>query len=203
MRHIFLHLLALLLLTATAAGAQNYEVRPGDTLQIEVIEDPDLNRTVLVLPGGSISFPFAGTVEAAGRTVEQVASALSAAMADDFANPPTVFVAVASIPQAPVVEDLPEEAPTIPIYLLGEVANPGLQAVAPGTTFLQALALSGGFTRFAATERVQLRRRDPRTGQEYVYEIDYEALTEGALLSGNVTLGAGDVILVPERRLFE
>lgn len=204
MRRIF-YILALLLLTATAAVAQsgNYQIRPGDTLRIEVIEDPELNRNVLVLPDGRISFPFAGTVEAAGRTVGQVERALSSAMSSDFASPPTVYVAVASIPPAPQVEVLPTEEPTVSIYFLGEVVNPGLQEIRPGTTILQGLALSGGFTRFAATERVQLRRRDPQTGQEYVYEINYKALTQGGLLSGNVTLGEGDVILVPERHLFE
>lgn len=204
MRRIF-YILALLLLTTTVAVAQsgNYQIRPGDTLRIEVIEDPELNRNVLVLPDGRISFPFAGTVEAAGRTVGQVERALSSAMSSDFASPPTVYVAVASIPPAPQVEVLPTEEPTVSIYFLGEVVNPGLQEIRPGTTILQGLALSGGFTRFAATERVQLRRRDPQTGQEYVYEINYKALTQGGLLSGNVTLGEGDVILVPERRLFE
>jgi len=31
--------------------------------------------------------------------------------------------------------------------------------VLPGTTLLQAVALSGGLDRFAATKRIQLRRR--------------------------------------------
>ena len=39
------------LLFATAAFAQSgYQIRPGDTLQVEVLEDPSLNRSVLVLP---------------------------------------------------------------------------------------------------------------------------------------------------------
>ena len=48
---------------ATGAFAQSgYQIRTGDTLQIEVLEDPSLNRSVLVLPDGTISFPFAGSV---------------------------------------------------------------------------------------------------------------------------------------------
>jgi polysaccharide export outer membrane protein len=54
-----------------------------------------------------------------------------------------------------------------------------------------------------ATKRVQLRRRDPQSGQEYVYKINYRAISDGAALTGNVYLSEGDVILIPERRLFE
>jgi polysaccharide export outer membrane protein len=92
---------------------------------------------------------------------------------------------------------------TIDIYFLGEVNTPGLREVAPGTTLLQALAQSGGLTRFAATRRIQLRRTNPQTGQQWVAEIDYRALANGAALATDITLQDGDVILVPERRLFE
>ena len=96
-----------------------------------------------------------------------------------------------------------EEEETIAIYMLGEVAKPGLVEVKPGTTILQALSQAGGLSPFAATKRVQLRRRDPQSGQEYVYKINYRAISDGAALTGNVYLSEGDVILIPERRLFE
>ena len=65
--------LACLILLAGAALAQTkYKLRSGDTLTIEVLEDASLNRTVLVLPGGSINFPLVGPVQAGGRTVDQV-----------------------------------------------------------------------------------------------------------------------------------
>lgn len=209
MRHIvsfFAVMLTALLSLSGMAAAQsggNYLINPGDTLQIEVVEDPDLNRSVLVTPDGRISFPFAGTVPAAGRTLGQVERALSTAMSDDFAAAPTVFASVGSIPQEEMTGEAAIEEATIDIYILGEVAAPGPKAAPPGVTVLQALSLAGGVTRFAATKRVQLRRRDPSTGREYVYPIDYKAITDGARLEGNVTLGEGDVILVPERRLFE
>jgi polysaccharide biosynthesis/export protein len=75
---------------------------------------------------------------------------------------------------------------TIDVYIMGEVANGGgLLQVERGTTVLQALALSGGFTRFAATKRIQLRRTDPQTGQQTVYNIDYRAIEAGRANIGN------------------
>ena len=53
-------------LTAPVAWAQNsYTIRSGDVLQMEVVEDPSMNRSLLVLPDGSVSVPTVGTVRAA------------------------------------------------------------------------------------------------------------------------------------------
>jgi polysaccharide export outer membrane protein len=187
-------------LAAGMASAQtNYRIGSGDTIRIEVLEDPSLNRDVLVLPDGSVSFPLAGAVRASGQTTSQLEQALSSALAPNFATSPTVSVSVAGL--APVDEAV---ANTIDIYVMGEVANGGgLLQVEPGTTVLQALALSGGFSRFAATKRIQLRRIDPQTGQQQVFNIDYRAIEQGAANIGTSVLADGDVILVPERRLFE
>ena len=86
-------------LTAGPAAAQEYKIRAGDTLQVEVLEDPSLNRTLLVLPDGTISFPLAGSVAASGRTVSQVQSALTSGLSGNFAAAPTVTVSVASLAQ--------------------------------------------------------------------------------------------------------
>ncbi len=94
---------------------------------------------------------------------------------------------------------------TISVYFLGEVAAPGEKALASGTTLLQALAKSGGLTNFAAQKRIQLRRTNAATGQQALYTLNLKALMDGAEggNSHNITLQNGDVILVPERRLFE
>lgn len=194
-------------LVATCAAAQSdYQIRRGDTLQIEVFEDSDLNRSVVVLSDGRISFPFAGTLQVAGRTVNEVQAALTSAISSNFAAPPTVFVAVQPAPVVPrpvIAPAPPAPPPTIDIYFLGEVSSPGAKSVPPGTTFLQAMAQSGGLTRFAAVKRVQLRRTDPTTGQPRVYTINYGAILDGAQMRNSIVLAHGDIIVVPERRLFE
>ncbi len=189
------------IVAATSAYAQTeFGIGPGDRLQIEVLEDPSLNREVLVLPDGSFSFPLAGAVSAGGRTTEQVEAALASALAPNFATSPTVSVSVAALGERAATGG----TRTIDIYLMGEVAGGGgLIQVQRGTTILQALALSGGFTKFAATKRIQLRRTDPQSGQQTVYAINYNAIEQGASNIGASQLADGDVIIVPERRLFE
>lgn len=191
-----------LLLSVTAVHAQsNYRVSSGDTLSIEVLEDPQLNREVLVVPGGTISFPFVGTVRAAGRTVDQIRASIVNGIASNFAAQPTVFVSVSALREREERE--PEEPVTINVYFLGEVETPGLREVTPGTTFLQGMSQAGGFTPFAATKRIQLRRTNRKTGAQSTSVINYRALSQGAALNRSIRLQEGDVILVPGRRLFE
>jgi polysaccharide biosynthesis/export protein len=185
---------------AASATAQEYRIRSGDTLSIEVLEDPGLNRSVLVLPDGSFTFPFAGTTRARGQTVAQIQAALRAALTPNFAAPPNVVVSVGALVE---LTEEQRRGPVMPVYVLGEVNTPGVIEVRRGTTLLQFLAASGGFTRFAATNRIQLRRTDPRTRQETVYNFDYRAALQGTLGAGTVVLQAGDVVIVPERKLFE
>ena len=183
-------------LAGTATAQSSYSIQPGDTLQVEVLEDPELGRNVLVLPDGSISFPLAGSVRAGGRTVDSVARTISSRLAADFAIEPTVLVSVASL--GPDSED-----ELMDIYIIGEAAQPGLREVEPGMTLLQFLAASGGLSRFAAEKRIQLRRIDPSSGQERVYRFNYKSMGGADSISGTTVLAPGDVIVVPERRLFE
>ena len=152
--------LACLILLAGAALAQTkYKLRSGDTLTIEVLEDASLNRTVLVLPGGSINFPLVGPVQAGGRTVDQVRQSLVAGLTANFANPPTVFVAVAGLaerkPAAPAAPAQPEEEETISAFVTGEVNGPGKLELEPGTTILQVIAQAGLDALRAELERMK------------------------------------------------
>lgn len=184
---------------SSAADAQdNYRVRAGDVLRVEVIEDPSLNRSVLVSPDGRIALPLAGAIQARGRTIEQIEAVLTAQLAPSFANTPTVFVGIERLFEPRERIPLPPAPdPVITIHVLGEAGQTGKIELAPGTTLLQAFAEFGGFSNFAATKRIQLRRGDT------IYEINYDAILTGESPNGQVTVAEGDVIIVPQRKLFE
>jgi polysaccharide export outer membrane protein len=194
MKRILLAFLLLLPGIAPAfAQSAGYRIQPGDQLAVTVLEDDTLNRQLLVLPDGTISVPLAGTVRAGGRSVEAVEDAIADQLASNFAVRPSVFVSVVTVD---------ETYGSFPIFVMGQVATPGMVEVEPGTTLLQAVALAGGLDRFAATRRIQLRRRDS-TGQERLYLFNYKAVERGGAIQSMITLREGDVIIVPERRLFE
>lgn len=192
------------MILTTAATAQNaYKIRNGDILRVEVIEDPSLNRTVLVSPDGRISMPLTGAIPARGKTIEEIQSQLATGLTASFAARPNVFVSVERLAERrPVTPRAPEPDPVIEIFVMGEVSKPGKVTLTPGATVLQAFAQMGGFTRFAASSRVQLRR-PAADGSEAVYTLDYKAIEQGRSNAGSTVLSAGDVIVVPQRRLFE
>ncbi len=194
------HMLCMVLalgLIAGAAQAQVYKVRPGDTLRIEVLEDSSLNRSVLVAPDGRISVPQAGTLRVQGRTVEAIQNNLTQRLASNFASAPNVFVSIQQLAERRERVPLPPEPdPVITIYVMGEIGKPGRLDVKPDTNVLQMFAIMGGFTKFAATKRIQLRR-----GTD-VYRLNYDQIESGGQ-GGQTMLQDGDVIVVPQRRLFE
>lgn len=192
--------LVVLPILAGISWAQDYRVRSGDVLQIEVLEDATLNRSAIVLPDGQISLPLVGSVRAAGRSLAEVQADLAARLAPNFATAPTVFVTLSALAErAPATASAPR---TMDIYVLGAANSPGKVDVKPGATLLQALAQAGGLSPFAAKKRIQLRRVD-KSGNESVYKFDLDAIERGASGGGATRLMGGDVIVIPQRKLFE
>ena len=149
-----------LLILAGAGGAVAqeeeagpYQLKPGDVLSVTVLEDPLLDRQVLVAPDGRISLPLAGSIAAAGRTPSQLAGVVRGRLRSRFVDPPTVTVSLLSV-------GLDEnEINRNEVYVLGEVARPGRYEYDPEApiTVLQALTLAGGPSAFAAIGRIQVR----------------------------------------------
>lgn len=201
--------LAAALLASPALAQSGYQLQPGDVVRVEVLEDPALNRSTLVLPDGSINFPQAGAIRAAGLSVEQVQSALSSALSANFATPPTVYASVASLAPPPLPQmggaaASEEIVNGIKVYVMGEVSEPGLKEVEAGTNLLQFMAQAGNVGNFAARKRIELHRMDAATGTGRIYVFDLNKVGGGAnRISGMTQLVEGDVVVVPQRRLFE
>lgn len=206
-----LGLLLAVLLVPAAYAQSGYRIQSGDVLQMEVLEDPSLNRSLLVLPDGTVSLPLVGSLRATGQSIDGMRNAISQALASNFASPPTVFLSVGQLnPVTTAVTSAAAQAAaanvstfgTVSVYAVGEFTNQGKLDVEAGTTLLQFLGETGGLTPFASTKRIQLRRTDKKTGSETVYRYDYRAVQRGAQ-APVIVLREGDVIVVPERRLFE
>ncbi|WP_299356652.1 polysaccharide biosynthesis/export family protein [uncultured Shimia sp.] len=192
-----------LIMSVVSATAQNnYVIRSGDTLQVEVLEDSSLNRSTLVLPDGSISFPMAGTVQAQGKSVDQLRQSLSTALASNFAAAPNVYVSVASL--AAAQPSASTGRGTMDVYAVGEFAAPGRKEVKRGTTLLQFIAEAGGLGTFAADKRIELHRTHSQTGKITTYRFNYRVPAGGdSGIGGGTQLAPGDVVKIPQRKLFE
>jgi polysaccharide biosynthesis/export protein len=191
-------LIMLLCFGGFIAPAAAQTLKSGDSLSISVMQDPKLDRNVVVDPSGEIAFPLAGHIRARGLTPVALENIIKGKLKSNYKDENLdVTVAILSSPK-----DIPEEDLKPKIFITGEVIRPGSYVVRQPTTLMQAIALAGGIGPFAAKSRIQVRRRGPG-GDETIFMFNYRAYEAGADLEGNVRLRAGDVIMVPERGLFD
>src|SRR5664279_639013 len=191
-------LIVLVCLCFFIPGANAQTLKSGDSLSISVLQDSKLDRSVVIDPSGQIAFPLAGHIRARGLTPEALEKILKAKLKDNYKDDNLVVtVAVANSPKG-----IPEDDLKPKIFITGEVSRPGSYVVRQPTTLMQAIALAGGVGPFAAKRRIQVRRRAP-SGDETIFMFNYKAYEAGDDLEGNIRLRAGDVIMVPERGLFD
>src|SRR5690606_18826203 len=72
-------------LQETAGGA--YRIQPGDVMTIVVYGQPDLTLDVLVLPDGTISYPFVGVLDVRNLTAAEVAERVTEVLSTVIRTP--------------------------------------------------------------------------------------------------------------------
>ncbi|WP_245420372.1 MULTISPECIES: polysaccharide biosynthesis/export family protein [unclassified Mesorhizobium] len=132
------------LLTPQMAAAGEYRLGPQDKLNIRVAEWQTVDGTFRdwsaingdysVGPGGTLSVPFVGDIQAAGKTTSEIAAAIGLSLQRKLA--------LSDKPEASV-----EMAQFRPFYISGEVQNPGQFPYVPDLTVLKALSIAGGIRR--------------------------------------------------------
>ena len=182
------------LLTAAATAQQivtptagSYRLNPGDVIEISVWKEPELQREVLLLPDGNIAFPLVGTVQAAGRTPDEIQAEVEERLTRFFPEP-VVTVSILRVAGNK-------------LYVTGQVNQPGQFTVDQPVDVLQAIALAGGLTAFADEDDIYVLRRD-QDGSQSAIAFDYDDVTDGSDLSSNIVLQQGDVVVVPTAGLF-
>lgn len=138
--------------TAPVFAQDNHQYRLGtaDKLRIRVAEwQPAdgsirnwdvINGDYSVGPSGTLSLPFVGQLDVAGKTPAEVGDSIGAQLQSKFA--------LRNLPSASV-----EVAQFRPIFLTGDVETPGEYPYAPNLTVLKAVSLAGGLRRSDAGSR--------------------------------------------------
>jgi polysaccharide export outer membrane protein len=182
--------LLLVLAAFSPAGAQDtppaaplYLIGPEDVLSLSVWRETELSVTVPVRPDGRISAPLVGEVEVAGRTPVEVQQAIEDRLVAFLTARPTVTVIVS-------------EVNSRKIYILGQVAAPGVFDLRRPLSALQAIALAGGLTEFADQNGILVISRQPE-GQETRRRFDYKRAVSEKGSGEDIQLQPGDIIHVP------
>ena len=121
------------------ARSLDYQVGPGDVLEIAVYGNDDLSRIPTVQTNGAITVPLLGDVQVAGLTVAEVQQAITEKLAKDYLVNPQVEVKV-------------REFHSQFVSVVGEVNAPGRLPLRGRTRLIDALTEAKGFTPRASGE---------------------------------------------------
>ena len=143
----------------------DYRIGPEDTLEIDVFQLNDLNRTVQVDASGRILLPLLGQVPAAGKTSQELSADIATQLGKKYVNNPQVTV---------VVKDAQGQRITVD----GAVTQPGVYALTGPTTLMQAVALAKGpDTKIANLHKVAVYRLDGAQRVTTLYDL--QAIRDG------------------------
>jgi polysaccharide export outer membrane protein len=179
--NLFPVLLIVSLFASPVSSSERYFLNAGDQLNISVWNEDALQKDVIVLPDGMISFPLAGELLAKGKTVTELQKALTEKLTDYLSNP-VVTVSVTSVLGNT-------------IHIMGKVLSPGPRVMNQNLDVMQALSLAGGLSPFAQEDDIIVLRRIQ--GKQTVIPVDYTELKQGKGLEDNVLLKSGDLIIIP------
>jgi len=187
-----------LLLTASAVTAlaqrpvlttpteERYTLHPGDVLDIQYRYTPEFNQTVTVQPDGYISLAMGGDLKVGGRTLQQL-RALILGKARTRLESPELTVVLKEF-QKPY------------IVVAGEVNQPGKIELREKLTAIQAVLLAGGMKETAKTSQILVFRKLNGDTAE-VKLLNLKTLKRTSDLENDMTLQAGDMIMVPRNRI--
>ena len=156
----------------------DYRIGPGDTLNIDLWGALQGRYELTVDRNGELSIPKVGTVNVWGLTYENAKAAIHKTISRYFKG----FELNVTL----------GKLRTIQVYVVGEVASPGMYSVSSLASVLNALTAAGGPTRNGSLRTINLMR-----GGKSVKEVDlYDIITHGDRMN-DVRLENGDTVYVP------
>lgn len=163
----------LALLGALVPCRAEYQLSPGDIVEITVAGVPDLKQRVPIQLDGTITLPIVGTVAAAGSTSADVRARVEMALAAKVLRQRTSDGRdhVVLIQPGDVAVAVAEYRP---VYVNGDVLQPGQHPYRPQMTVRHAIVLSGGVS--------TVRGRAANIGVEVV-EVEREYRTTALALA--------------------
>lgn len=165
---IFLCLLSCFFSASLAEEISRYELKSGDKIRIVVYGEDDLTLET-VINNNTIRYPFLGDIKINNMTVGELEQYITRHLDDDYIISPNVYISILEYR---------------PFYIRGEVRNPGSYPYKLGLTIQKAVSIAGGFTDFAAKNKIFLTHEDDLETKHKVLHSD--------------KVSPGDVITVEE-----
>jgi len=169
------------LATIASDGVANadYRIHESDQLDFSVLGHDELKASVTVLPDGYCSFPGAGPVHAAGLAESELTRLLEKKLSFTINGPEVTIIVHPSIS-------------AVKVSIIGAVRSPGQYPVQRDTRLIDVIALAGGLMQDPSITDILV----VEPGGTNPHHIDVPLLMASSDLSQNITVAAGDVILV-------
>jgi len=167
-----------------------YKLRTGDKISLQILEDRDLPKSLLVADSGELDVPYLGRVAAADKTCKQLADDLKGQLEKEYYHRATVIIAL------DVANKLLGR-----IYVWGQVRNQGPIdiAVNENLTAGKAILRAGGFGDFANKKRVKVVRGGADGVSKQSFELNMVDILEDGKTEKDLVLQPDDFIIIPSR----
>lgn len=162
--------------------SKTYVIGENDVLDVDVWKEKEISRAIPVRPDGKITLPLIGEIQASGMTPLQLQDDIAQRLKGFLANPAVTVIVT--------------DPRSHHFNIVGEIARPGAYPLTESMTVLDAIALTGGFRDFAKQTKIYVLRTMP-DGTRAKLRFNYKDAIKGKNPQNNITLRAGDTIVVP------
>lgn len=165
---------------------ENYILKPSDVINIEVYQEPDLDKTIRIEGDGSVALALVGKVKIAGMTIAEAQSLITDLYNRDYLVNPQISVLVASFAEKYV-------------NILGSVNRPGVVPIPPDRpiSLTEAIAGVNGISRLGNPKAIIIKRTNEDGSIDQI-EINFTRILTDTTVS-DILLQVGDTVWVPER----
>jgi protein involved in polysaccharide export with SLBB domain len=181
--------------TAARAGIvvvdDEHALAPGDRVSIQIIEDREPPKPLVVTDAGELDVPYLGRVSVAGKTCQEVAGQLKVMLEKDYYYRATVMVGLDQVNRI-----------AGKVYVWGQVRTQGAIEIPVNENFTagKAILRAGGFADFANKKKVKLvRSGKPGSTDKQTFELNMVDILEDGKTEEDIVLQSDDFIIVPAR----
>lgn len=136
-----------------------YVLGSQDLLEIQVFQSEALSKTVRVNSRGIISLPLIGTIQAGGRTSQELEADIVAKLSETYMQDPQVSVFI-------------KEYTSQRVTIEGFVKNAGIYPLKGRTTLVQAVAMASGLDSLADAAEIRIFRNVNGEKSSRLYNLE-------------------------------
>ena len=175
-------------INARSQDKPDYPLGSGDSIRIQVFQNPDLTIETRVSEKGSITYPLIGAVDVGGLSIAVAEKKIATALKDGgFVQQPQVNISLIQIRGNQV-------------GVLGQVNHPGRFPLETYNTRVSDMLAAAGGTTAGGDDSVIVTGL--RNGKPFRRVIDIPALYLNAKADENIVLAGGDTIYVHRAPVF-